>query len=375
MLELGIPIESDDRGLYTRIAVENMNKLFAKLNEMNKGKKHIIILFDEVIINHDCFDFSGLRLNYPFISIIIAVNPAGVFLTKDVEITPPSWNNILAVQLKTKHRNSYKIALLIVHINKFYNEENEDYKCLDSTNDKLLDPFTLPSGPLPIWVQRSPEITNIQILVHIKANILREASDITLVYSDETPLSSELESWLENEKWKFLDFYDIIGSETEVLVVFIENIGASMEVFTRARKQLIIVTKSVKNLISIYICRNFQSFCCRTYADVGAVVGILNKAMRHQLKDCEVCQQQFSKASSDNLETNKSEDFSPKNKLLKRCTIPVFVHHGLICHECNATPIKGNRYFCLTCPNLNLCEKCGDSKCHEHDLVLTSSKS
>ena len=240
---MDIQIEYDDIRRYTKTAVENLNKLFAKLNEMNRGKKHIIILLDEVITNKDCIDFSGIRLDYPFITIIIAVNPAAYELTKEIVIKPPYRNNVLAVQLKSKHRNSYRIAVLIAHINKFYNDNGGAYKCLDTANDKPLDPSNLPNGPLPIWVQRSPEMTDEQALKYLKANFMQEITNVTLVYSDLIPFSTEAESWLEIENWKVLDFTNMTGSEAEVLVAFIEDATANMEVFSRARKQLIIVTK------------------------------------------------------------------------------------------------------------------------------------
>ena len=232
-----------DRGTYTKTAVENLNTVFAKLNELIKGKKHIIIVLDEVIINYDCIDFSGLRLDYPSITIIIAINPAGYFLTKEVVIKPPSRKNVLAVQLKTKHRNSYQIAVLIAHINKFYKDRNESYKCLDSANDKPLEPSNMPNGPLPIWIQRSPETTDEQVLENLKSKILIDASNVYLVHSGERPLSTDVTLWLEKQKWKVVEFRSMVGSETEVLVAFIEDEYANMEVFSRARKQLIIVTK------------------------------------------------------------------------------------------------------------------------------------
>ena len=46
-----------------------------------------------------------------------------------------------------------------------------------------------------------------------------------------------------NENWMVLEYTQMTGSETEVLVAFIEDIYANMEVFSRARKQLFIVTK------------------------------------------------------------------------------------------------------------------------------------
>ena len=241
---MNIQIEIKGASLYAKPAVENINKLFSKLNEINnKGKKHIIILLDEVIINYNCIDFSGLQLDYPFITIIIAINPAGYNLTKEVVIKHPSRKNVLAVQLKTKHRNSYQIAVLISHINKFLNQEGGAYKCLDSANDKPLEPSNLPTGPLPIWIQRSPETSDEHVLDDLKSKISPEAMNVTLVHSGKRQFSYETNVWLQKANWNVCIFTDMTGSETEVLVAFIEDIFANMEVFSRARKRLIIVTK------------------------------------------------------------------------------------------------------------------------------------
>ena len=210
---------------------------------MNKGKKHIVILLDEVIINHDCTDFSGLQLDHPFITIILAINPAGYDLTKEIVIKPPSKENVLAVQLKTKNCNSYQIANLIAHINKLSKEKGGSYKYLDSANDKPLDPSNLASGPLPIWVHIRLEMADEQVLKYLKVNFLQDFSNVTLVHSFKKTFSYEAKLWLEKAKWNVFHLHDMIGSETEVLVAFIEDTCANMELFSRARRQLIIVTK------------------------------------------------------------------------------------------------------------------------------------
>ena len=243
--DLDIKIELTGRTgkFYARPAVENLNKLFAKLNEINRGKKHIIILIDEVIIDYDCIDFNELQLDYPFITILIAVNPAGYYLTKKVVIKPTSRKNVLAIQLMTKHRNTYQIAKLIAHINKFFKDEDGAYKCLDSTNDKPLDPLNMPLGPLPIWIQRSAETADEQLLTYLRINFLKDSSNVTLVHSFEREFTSQARSWVANENWMVLEYSQMTGSEAEVLVAFIEDTYANMEVFSRARKQLIIVTE------------------------------------------------------------------------------------------------------------------------------------
>ena len=50
-------------------------------------------------------------------------------------------------------------------------------------------------------------------------------------------------SFFEKENWKVCTFPEMTGSETEVLIAYIEDAYSNMEVFSRARKQLTIVTK------------------------------------------------------------------------------------------------------------------------------------
>ena len=241
-LDLGIEIEYDGT-FYTKTAVENLNKLFSKIKEQNKFKKQYIILLDEIYIGNDGMDFSDLHLIFPFINILMAINPAAYNMTIPVNITSPSGNNILAKQLFTKHRNSFQIAVLLAHINKFYKDKDGQYKCLDVANDKPLEASNIPTGPLPIWIQRSQDATDEEVLEYMKESFLKEAIGVTLVHSSRKQFSQEAKSWLDQEEWKVLIFRDMTGSETDNLVAFIEDTTANMEVFSRAKKLLIIVTK------------------------------------------------------------------------------------------------------------------------------------
>lgn len=240
--ELGIYIEHED-GIFTKQAVENLNKLFAEIDRQNKGKRHIIILLDEIIVNFDCLDFSTLKLDYPNITVIMAINPAAYNMSKEVLIREPSGSNVLAVQLKTKHRNSYQIGVLLAHINKFIKDQEDAYKCLDATGDEPLNSSYLPSGTLPVWIETSPETTDKQVLDYIKTKLIQEALDVTIVHYQKQ-FSQEANSWLsKQEKWRVMDHTNMVGSETDCLFAFVENATFNMESFSRARKQLIIITK------------------------------------------------------------------------------------------------------------------------------------
>ena len=106
----------------------------------------------------------------------------------------------------------------------------------------------------------------------------------------------------------------------------------------------------------------------------ASVGPFLMKTSRHQLNNCEVCQNQLSKDSKINLESGKSVGNQTNNKILQKYRFPEVIHEELSCLLCRMEPIKGNRYFCLVCSDLNFCESCGDSVSHDHQLLLTSSK-
>ena len=186
-----IDVELKDLSLFAKPAVENLNKLFKKINEINQGKKQYIILLDEIIINHDGMNFLELQLIYSYINILMAINPAGYYLTKPVEITSLSGRNILAKQLFTRHRNSFQIAVLLAHMNNYVKYLNQGYKCLDAAKDQPLDSSHLPSGPLPIWIQKRHDVTDENILQYVKNDFLQEAKNVTVVHSYQKQFSKK----------------------------------------------------------------------------------------------------------------------------------------------------------------------------------------
>ena len=81
------------------------------------------------------------------------------------------------------------------------------------------------------------------MLEYLKESFFQEARTVTLVHSIMKQFSQEAKSWLDQEKWKVLEFQDMTGSETDILVAYIEDSYSNMEVLSRAKKHLIVVTK------------------------------------------------------------------------------------------------------------------------------------
>ena len=68
---------------------------------------------------------------------------------------------------------------------------------------------------------------------------------------------------------------------------------------------------------------------------------------------------------------NKIKTQSNINKPNQQLTI----HEGIACSQCNKCPIKGKRYKCIKCKDINLCEECENKKQHDiyHILLQISN--
>ncbi|OQR80768.1 hypothetical protein ACHHYP_17233 [Achlya hypogyna] len=75
---------------------------------------------------------------------------------------------------------------------------------------------------------------------------------------------------------------------------------------------------------------------------------------------CPLCRQDWGDSAL--AELKKEADISNRNPL---------VHTGTTCKQCQAKPIRCNRYRCLQCKNTDLCERCFKSNGHaKHSFVL-----
>ena len=172
--ELDIQIDYDDRGLYTKTAVENLNKLFARLNEINRGKKHLIILLDEVIINHDCIDFSGLQLVYHNITIIIAIIALEL---QNIELSNNQFGHITSYRHNSNLRNKMKhwrIRLCIRFKLEFINSLESKWTTMEiCINQKSMYkiPFQLAAFLELTCTRSTNENCNLILFMHLCADL------------------------------------------------------------------------------------------------------------------------------------------------------------------------------------------------------------
>lgn len=90
----------------------------------------------------------------------------------------------------------------------------------------------------------------------------------------------------------------------------------------------------------------------------------LEKELFGKAEDLLKAQSKISLINIDNFEREKNIPLE-RQIMYKNCK------HEVICNGCNVCPIKGIRYKCVICDNLNYCEKCEKEKSgnHEHPFL------
>ena len=113
-----------------------------------------------------------------------------------------------------------------------------------------LEPHELPTGSLPIWIERWPNLTDVMVLEKIKSDYSKDMSVTVhkLVPIDDDKLAreennSEVAEWCRAHGWKFEIDSNVQGTEDECVVILTRPLYQLYpEYISRARNLLIIVT-------------------------------------------------------------------------------------------------------------------------------------
>ena len=74
------------------------------------------------------------------------------------------------------------------------------------------------------------------------------------------------------------------------------------------------------------------------------------------------------------LENSKMEKLFENNEKKEYKKICVSIHNGIECNGCKMKPIKGLRYKCSICPDVNFCQKCEENLGEKHNHPLFKLK-
>lgn len=231
-------------------AVANIYALLKVINdECEDGFQYLVVL-DELTADKNGFDFSKGLHGLDKLIVLIAVNPGAFNCTLEMIITPPEGRNVIAYRLLTKHRNAFPIAVLLAHYNRHRIElQHVDYKVLSTAEDNKIDVSELAGGHKPIWVKQDSSISEKEVLQYISKNILKDDRSVTLLHSPLRNLPPGIEAYCKSKipKWKITTYWNMTGSEDETVISLVQDETAVLETFSRAKFQLIIITR--------YICR------------------------------------------------------------------------------------------------------------------------
>ena len=102
-------------------------------------------------------------------------------------------------------------------------------------------------GDYSIWIEKKHDFDDLKVLDFIQSNILSYQENLTLSLAIlVSPLKDidNISRWAEHqhERWQIIKYSDVTGCEFKFVVAFIEDERINLEVFSRAQRQLIIVT-------------------------------------------------------------------------------------------------------------------------------------
>ena len=140
------------------------------------------------------------------------------------------------------------ICFHVGNLSLHYNEHRQQlstskYKCLSVDKDCQLDASKLASGPIPIWIKQGQTISDLEVLQYILDKLIMYDSSVTLLHSPKIQLPQDVKYFCDKQHWKTCTFWNITGSEDECIISLIEDDDAHLETFSRAKNQLIIITK------------------------------------------------------------------------------------------------------------------------------------
>lgn len=228
---------------YSKQATEYINELIKSIEQKNSENLQYITLMDEITGDKNCWQYSKLNLRGIKNHLLMAVNPATYETDGKYSLEPPNGDNICDRRLTTKHRNAFPIANLLIHYNDFNYKNDNSYQCLSASDDMPLSLSNLPSGPLPIWIQITRNTRHTEVLDFLFVKYLQNVSNVSLLLSHGLEVPQEVSMWCYQHEWNLVMFKNMTGSEVENVVVIVEDIRDSLEILSRAKQRLFIITK------------------------------------------------------------------------------------------------------------------------------------
>ena len=213
--------------------------------------------------------FKFLQDEYPLAHVFMAISPSGRNLSKPINLKFYDKEKVLAKQLRIRHRNSLLLSSFLIHLTYGYNKIKQSetkFQCLSPQMDGALNPLTLPNGDITLWYNKSNDISHVEVLEFLFTTYLPEGGQV-LVSPLKQDLSQPVYDWCQNKKWDVVSHGSMTGSERDLVIAFADDNFGNLEILSRARKRLIIITRYwhiycslVKSKITLNLRLFFPSF-------------------------------------------------------------------------------------------------------------------
>ena len=222
--------------------IDHLNSHFAL-----KRNKYVVLI-DELFFSDNQFDLKPIiqKCKEVDIDLNIAISPISSYSTVEYHLLYDE-DELFAIQRLTyKHRNSIEIGTLLSHLKLFLTDQSKtSMSPISDDGDASLKESSFSTGQLPLWINASSTISDEYVLEEILKNHILPQTDVTLLYNEHVISFQRIEklnAWCERRNWLCLDSVEMTGSEAPVVVLF--DVGrAELETYSRAQKQLIVVTR------------------------------------------------------------------------------------------------------------------------------------
>ena len=129
-------------------------------------------------------------------------------------VTPPTSSDTIAKRLRTPHRNSASIQQYLR-----YRTQHHGKGHLSPTEDHVLPDDVLPPGPLPLWLERTEEVEDREVLARVKQDIMEEGKKVVLLYDRDDGVSDDVRQFCIQSGWQCYEWFDYVGCEADTVII------------------------------------------------------------------------------------------------------------------------------------------------------------
>ena len=176
----------------------------------------------------------------PNVDVFLAVSPWNEISNTTFEIVKPNHDQILAMQLHHRHRNSFENFELWKHL------RQGKTGSLSHHND-IINKSLIPTGKVPLWVQYDDNFSLFEVIEFITQHHIEEEQTVTIVNEDNIA-TDDMKWWCNADQEKrtlVSDKLHMTGIEDDIIIIVnsISNQLNLNEHLTRPRQAIIFITK------------------------------------------------------------------------------------------------------------------------------------